>query len=49
MTSTVSHEMLTPLKCIVQIVKKLRDSSISVKETKVFLNTISDTCELVLG
>jgi hypothetical protein len=41
--------MLTPLKCIIQMVTRLQDSLADAKKTREYLNTISETCELILG
>lgn len=49
MSSTVSHEMLTPLKCIIQMVNRMQGSMADVKKSRKYLNTIGETCELILG
>ena len=41
MASTVNHEMLTPLKCIIMISDKLKSSIVDVKQRQEYLQTIS--------
>jgi len=41
--------MLTPLKCIIQMVNRMQGSMADVKKTRKYLNTIGETCELILG
>jgi signal transduction histidine kinase len=49
MSSTVSHEMLTPLRCIIQMIDRLMGSLSDVKQSKNTLRTIQDTCQMILG
>jgi signal transduction histidine kinase len=50
MSSTVNHEMLTPIKCIIQITNILKAvEAQDFEKQKKYLNTISETCELLVG
>jgi len=41
--------MLTPLRCIIQMIDRLMGSLSDVKQSKNTLRTIQDTCQMILG
>jgi len=49
MSSTVNHEMLTPLRCITSMIDLLRKKKFSDASIKNNLNIVADTTQIVLS
>lgn len=47
-SSSVNHEMLTPIKCVLQVIKKVKDSCKD-KQTESDLSTVENTSKLLLN